>query len=134
MRLSLAGLTAAALCVLATMNTHSSPSSDSRNEDAAALRLLRRLARSEPETDFKLAKQKGEIYFWAMMGYAKVVPGVPEYDRKYAGRVKTKIIPGTTDAITSAEQDKLLDAVKLYAGKYNALVLDYLEHRDKHRP
>jgi hypothetical protein len=98
--------------------------SDSRIRETLA--NLRKLAASDPERDFRVAKENGDIHFLAMMGYSGFVPGVPEYDKKYSAIVKAKIIPGTTDAITSPEQDQLLEAVKAYAQKYNKLVLNYL--------
>jgi hypothetical protein len=106
-------------------------SSDSDNNtgaghtpDRAVLARLRKLAQSDPVTDFAAAKRKGDRRFLAMIGYAKTVPGVPDYDTKYAKYAGTKIIPGTTDAILSKEQEKILDAVKEYAERYNKLVLD----------
>src|SRR5205823_8479137 len=96
------------------------------------LAQLKKLAKSDPAEDFAAAEKKGDITLFAIMGYAKVVPGVPEYDKKYAKYIGTKLIPGTTDAITSREQGKVLDDVQTYAEKYNKLVIAYFEkHRRK---
>jgi hypothetical protein len=94
-----------------------------------SLTNLRAVAGSDPVKDFAAAKAKGDIRFLAMMGYARFVPGVPDYDQKYAKVVGVKIIPGTTDAIKSDEQRRLQDAVQSYAERYNKLVVEYLSKR-----
>jgi hypothetical protein len=101
-------------------------------ENATILANLRKLAQSNPVKDFAAAKQNGDLRLLAVMGYARVVPGVPEYDKKYAKYIGVKVIPGTTDAITSPEQGRILDAVDSYAVKYNRLVIAYwVKHRPK---
>jgi hypothetical protein len=91
--------------------------------DRHVLENLSKLAASNPVADFAAAKKKGDRRFLAIMGYAKTVPGVPEYDKKYAKYVGTKLIPGTTDAVLNEEHRKILDAVQRYAERYNKLVL-----------
>lgn len=97
--------------------------------DEAVLDRLRKLAQSDPAEDFAAAKRNGDRRFLAIMGYAKTVPGVPDYDKKYAKYLDAKMIPGTTDAILTREQGKVLDAVQSYAERYNKLALDDLLKR-----
>jgi hypothetical protein len=92
---------------------------------------LRKYAKADPDSDFTKARQSGDLRFMGMMGYGLSVPGVPDYEKVYAKSVGVKIIPGTTDAIMSEEQRHLRDAVRLYAKKYNELVLAYLSKQKK---
>jgi hypothetical protein len=88
---------------------------------------------SDPVSDFATAKAKGDVAFLGMKGYAITVPGVPDYDEKYAKFAGVKVIRGTTDAIKTDGQRRIQDAVQNYAERYNHLVLDYLSTHKKRR-
>jgi len=94
--------------------------------DRYVLSHLGKYAHANPEKDFETARRKGDLRFVGMMGYGLSVPGVPDYEKTYAKSVGVKIIPGTTDAITSQKQSQLEEAVRLYAKRYNQLLLQYL--------
>lgn len=111
---------------LATMSVSSDSDNSISSDRSQSLTDLKRLAASNPETDFAAARAAGDLRFLAMRGYALIVPGVPDYAHKYSKVVGVNVIRGTTDAITSDEQRRLQDAVQRYAERYNKLVLHHL--------
>lgn len=109
------------------------PEKAAANTDGENFKELRKLAVADPVKDFEAAKKAGDLRFIGMMGYAMVVPGVPDYETRYSKRVGVKVVKGTTDAITSREQDRLQEAVRAYAEKYNELVINNLLQSKKTR-
>ena len=61
---------------------------------------IRDLEFASVTVDINAAISKNDFRFVAVMGYAMSVPGVPEYQEKYAAKYGVRVIENTSDAIT----------------------------------
>jgi hypothetical protein len=122
----------AVVIALATAACHRSARIPATSPDADALRWL---DQADVSADFRDHVERQHdtrfisVYALSFTGEFGVpeTPKTQELTRKHASRH----IAGTTDVITSLEQQRLLRKASEYAHTYNTLLLDYLrDHPD----
>src|SRR5436309_609849 len=91
-----------------------------------------KLAASDPKKDFATAKHKGDIHFYAVMGFTKEVLGVESSDKAYLKRVPVKVVEGTSDYFRSELERTTNAKASDYVLAYNRLVLEFLKEQHKH--
>jgi len=84
------------------------------------------LESADVAADVKNAVSKGDLRFVGVMGVGLLVPGVPDYQEKYAARYGVRVIENTSDAIENEEHRRLQDVAYHYAEKYNSLLIPRL--------
>ena len=78
----------------------------------------------DPAKDAARAWRNGEHRFWAIMGYAIYVPGVPPAQVIYSSkRSNFRVMQWTSDNIGSDAQGDWISAAVAYARSYNAALL-----------
>ena len=108
------------------------PNAADKSSNGGSVTEAQKLANSDPKKDFATAKQKNDIHFLAVMGFAKEVLGVEGADKIYLKRVPVKVVEGTSDHFRT-QQDKVTnDKARKYTLVYNTLVLELLKEQDKH--
>lgn len=103
-----------------------------KSPTGGSLTEAQKLAASDPKKDFATAKQKGDIHFLAVMGFAKEVLGVEGANKVYLNRVPVKVVEGTTDYHRTEQDHATQEKVRKYTLVYNTLVLEFLKEQDKH--
>jgi hypothetical protein len=90
---------------------------------------LRRMDTANAEADLASAIRKTDFRFIGLYGVGISVPGVNERCVYYCveHRGWLKMIEGTSDAITSKEQERLQLLAEKYANQYNANLFEYLK-------
>jgi len=87
---------------------------------------IRALESADVAAEVEAAVSKGDLRFVGVMGFGLLVPGVPDYQEKYAARYGVRVIENTSDAIENEEHRRLQDAAYRYAEKYNSLLIPQL--------
>jgi hypothetical protein len=87
---------------------------------------LRRLKDANPADDAKEAIHRNDLRFLAVRGYTITVPGINDYQERFATKYKYRIIEGTSDAVRNDEDRKLQNSAVEYAKAYNLVIRDYL--------
>jgi hypothetical protein len=80
--------------------------------------------------DLNKSINTGDLRFVGLMGFALIVPGVPDYHERYKNSNGVKIIEGTSDSYDLLDDPKAMEKVefyKNYAREYNLLLLEYLD-------
>ena len=78
------------------------------------------------QDDFNESIKRGDYRFVGVMGFALIIPGVPDYDEKYEKSNSVKIIEGTTDSYEDSVALRIAVFKNEYATSYNKLLLEYL--------
>ena len=94
---------------------------------------LRWLDRADPERDLAAALARGDRRFVGTYGYTATVPGAGSPYDPLPKRYGVRFLRGTSDAMTSQEDERLNDLARRYAKKYNQLLLQHLRRGD-HAP
>lgn len=81
---------------------------------------------TDPVADALEAIKQGDLRFLAVRGYTVIVPGVPDFQEKYAPKYTCRIIEGTSDAFSSSAERDVQLQVRDYAKKYNLTLLKHL--------
>lgn len=84
---------------------------------------IRSLQSADVSAEVAAAVSKGNFRFVGVMGFALTVPGVPDYETKYATQYGLRVIEHTSDAIESPEHAQLQRVAHDYAERYNKLLL-----------
>jgi hypothetical protein len=84
---------------------------------------IRSLQAADVSAEVAAAVSKGDFRFVGVMGLALAVPGVPDYQDKYAAKYGVRVIEHTSDAIESSEHAQLQEVARTYAERYNKLLL-----------
>lgn len=92
------------------------------------VKRLRWLDRADVVADFRHhVREKHDIRFVAIYGFATIVPGTDEAgDSKLIRQRGVRYIEGTSDTPASPEEQRLNDKAEEYAERYNAMLLKYL--------
>jgi hypothetical protein len=72
--------------------------------------------------DVNIAIQKGDLRFLVCVGFAGVVPGMPQWSEELYKKYGTRILDGTGDMIMSNEQKTFKELAASYAEAYNKLL------------
>lgn len=74
--------------------------------------------------DFEAAKGRGDLRFIGVQGIRGelLIPGVPDFQEKYATRYRVKVIAGTRGVSDTAAAQAFNDAAWQYGEQYNALL------------
>jgi len=91
---------------------------------------LRWLDRADPQRDLAAALARGDRRFVGVYGYSADVPGVDSPDQGLLKRYGVRYLRGTSDAMTSQEDERLNKLAHRYAKKYNGLLLQHLRRGD----
>ncbi len=88
---------------------------------------LKRVAEADPAIDVRSAIATNDLRFISIRRYTVTVPGVTNFHEAYEAKIGVKIIPGTSDVISSLKQANLQRAATRYAAKYNELLLEHIQ-------
>ena len=108
------------------------PKAPGKSSNGGSLTQAQKLATSDPKADFAAAKQKDDIHFLAIMGFAKEVPGIEGPNEAYLKRAPVKVVEGTGDYLKTKQDEAIREKVRDYVRTYNGLVLQFLKEQDKH--
>ncbi|MFA5834839.1 MAG: hypothetical protein WDA22_15290 [Bacteroidota bacterium] len=89
-------------------------------------RSLAVLNNSNPDSLAQTAIKKDSIYFICVHGYTYEVPGINDYEKNYKNIVPLKVIPGTSDAIMTKDDEELAIVANKYATRFNKIILNHL--------
>lgn len=88
--------------------------------------LLAKYLNADPAADALKAYQKDDLRFLAVRGYTVIVPGIPDFQEKFASKYTYRVIEGTSDALSGPADRKLQLGVRDYAKKYNQALLSHV--------
>lgn len=90
---------------------------------------LTRMDSANADSDLVAAIKKKDFRFVGIYGYSIAIPGVDERIADYCveHRGWLEMIEGTSDAITSKEQERLQLLAERYASQYNARLFEYMK-------
>ncbi len=91
----------------------------------AEISALRELLRSKPTLMAQSAIAQGDANFLGVAGYSVVVPGI-DSSGCFVDRTFVRLVPGTTDAICSAEHVQLIRSATAFAAEYNGVIKEFL--------
>lgn len=86
------------------------------------------LRTADVTADVSSAVSKKDFRFVGVMGFAMIVPGVPDYAQKYSDKYGVRLIENTSDCIEGPQHEELQRVAREYAEKYNRILLTKLPH------
>ena len=85
------------------------------------------------QRDLDAAKSRGDLRFIGVQGNRGelLIPGVPDFQEKYANRYRVKVIAGTSGVSLSQEDEDFKEAAWRYAEQYNGQLLQYIAAKEQ---
>jgi hypothetical protein len=87
---------------------------------------LEKYLTADAVADVRKAIDAGDFRFLAVRGYTVLVPGVPNFEERFAGKYSYRIIEGTSDTVAGPADRELQMQVRDYAKRYNQTLLGHL--------
>ena len=87
---------------------------------------LEKYLTADAVADVRKAIDAGDLRFLAVRGYTVLVPGVPNFEERFAGKYSYRVIEGTSDTVSGPADRELQMQVREYAKRYNQTLLGYL--------
>ncbi len=84
---------------------------------------IEKLESANVTKDVAAAVRNSDFRFLVCIGYAPVIPGVPQWNEKLRKKCGTRVLDGTGDMVLSEEQGRFKAAAAAYAEAYNKLLL-----------
>jgi len=87
----------------------------------------------DPDADFEQAAKHGELHFVAINELTTILPGLSDdCPRDLVAEFGSKTIEGTSDGPASRAESDLNAIARMYAERYNRLILVHLQkHQDE---